>query len=115
MLKKIALSLVLCLAVVSCATKKEVTTAEAKKQLEETFTPKIGTATKQDLISEFGNPEWCKLEDAGNETCRFYRKKGTKWIGDEGRDKKNISKYDEIMVDLDSNGILKAFKARALR
>lgn len=99
----------------SCSSKKDVTTAEAKKQLDENYSAKIGTATKQELISDFGNPEWCKQEDSGTETCRFYRKKGTKWIGEEGRDKKNISRYDQVIADFDTNGILKSFKASALR
>ncbi len=106
----------LCLFFASCASKKDTTTSsEAKKQIEEAYTPKIGVATKQDLISDFGNPEWCKQEESGGETCRFYRKKGTKWIGEDGRDKKNITKYDQVIADFDTNGVLRSFKASALR
>lgn len=116
MQRKILFLSIVSLVIASCASKKDTTTtAEAKKQIEDIFNPKIGSATKQDLISDFGNPEWCKQEDSGGETCRFYRKKGTKWIGEEGRDKKSITKYDQVIADFDSNGTLKSFKASALR
>ncbi len=100
----------------ACSSKKEIVSpSEAKKHLDEKYTALVGKATKQDLISDFGNPEWCRMEDNGLEVCRFYRKKGTKWIGEEGRDKKSVSRYDQIIADFDSKGILKAFTSSALR
>ena len=93
------------------------TTAEAKKSIEDKYTPKVGAATKRELVEEYGSPEWCKLEEAGNETCRFYKKRGTKWIGDKEtkRDKKNVEQFDQVIADFDSDGVLRKFKADAQR
>jgi hypothetical protein len=114
MKKTLLFSLLLVLA--SCSHKKE-TTAEAGKNLEDKWTPKVGSATKNEFIEEYGNPEWCKQEDSGLETRRFYRKKGTKWIGDKEtkRDKKPIEQYDQVIADFDTHGVLKAFKSSAQR
>lgn len=101
--------------IVACSSGPE-TTKEAKEKLEENFSEKIGTATKGDLVEYFGNAEWCKLEDSGRETCRFYRKKGTKWIGEKNqKDKKAIETGDQIIAEFDQEGILRGFKASAQR
>ena len=97
----------------SC-TNKEVTTAEAEKKLSDKYTPKVGVATKNEIMEEFGNPEWCKPDASGSETCRFYRKKGTKWIGEkEQKDKKALERFEQIIADFDTNGILRGFKSSA--
>ena len=98
-----------------CAHQKE-TTAQAEKSLQERYDTKIGSASKSELVEEFGNPEWCKLESSGTETCRFYHKKGTIWIGDkESRDKKPVEEFDQVIADFDGNGVLRGFKSSAQR
>jgi hypothetical protein len=92
------------------------TTQEAKAKLESKFEDKIGSATKGDLIEYFGNAEWCKIEDSGRETCRFYRKTGVKWVGEkEQKDKKAVEKGDQIIAEFDKDGVLQSFKASAQR
>jgi len=100
----------------SCAGKKETTT-EAAEKLKSKWDPKVGSATKNEFIEEYGNPEWCKQSDTGAETCRFYRKKGTKWIGDKQtkRDKKPVEQYDQVIADFDENGVLKKFTSKSQR
>ena len=78
--------------------------------------PVSATYTKTDLIETFGSPEWCKMEESGSETCRFYRKKGTRWIGDKKqKDKKPIETGDQVIAEFDKEGILRSFKASAQR
>jgi hypothetical protein len=115
-MKHLALTISVLFLTLSCATKKP-TTAEAQKNLDEKWTPQVGTATKNELIAEFGNPEWCKMQDEGTETCRFYKKKGTKWIGDKEtkRDKKPVEQFDQLIADFDSNGVLRNLKSSAQR
>lgn len=99
----------------SCAS-KPITSREAREKLEQDFSSKVGSATKTDLIESFGNPEWCKVETTGTESCRFYRKKGTKWIGEkQQKDKKPVEMGDQIIADFDKDGILRSFKASAQR
>lgn len=97
-----------------CASKKTATSAEAKAELETKYSAKVGTATKMELIEEFGNAEWCKFEDHGGETCRFYVKKGTRWVGDK-RDRKSVDQFDEVIAEFDKGGVLKTYKTRAGR
>lgn len=106
--------LVIPILVIGCASKK--TSEEARAALEEKWTPKVGTATKTDFVEYFGRPEWCRGEEGGGgETCRFYRKKGTVWIGDNKKDKKNYEAFDEVVADFDPTGKLKNYKANAQR
>ena len=48
--------LILALALSSCAHNKETTSADAKKALVGQYEDRIGKATKEDLIEDFGNP-----------------------------------------------------------
>ena len=96
-----------------CASKE--TTADAKKKLDVAYEQRVGSATKEDMIEDFGNPEWCRPdENTGDETCRFYRKKGTKWMGDK-KDRKHIDQYDDVVAQFDTKGVLRSFKAKAQR
>ena len=109
---KLTLAILAGLLVSSCANKE--TTAEAQKKLDDNWTPKVGVATKQELLEVFGEPLWCKQED-GTETCRFYNKKGTAFTGEQKRDKKPHEKYDQLIAEFDSAGVLKGFKSTAQR
>ena len=102
------------LLVMSCS--HQQTAAQARQNIESQYHSKIGTATKQDIMEEFGNPEWCKLDDSGAETCRFILKKGVKWInGTDKTDKTELMQFDQITAQFDSDGILRGFKANAQR
>lgn len=101
------------LVLAACA-HKETSTA-ARKKLDSKWEGAVGEATKSELIEDFGTPEWCRKDDAGEESCRFYRRKGTQWIGEKKTDRKHYSAYDEILADFDSTGKLKSFKANAQR
>ena len=96
-----------------CAHKS--TSAEARDRIESKWEDRVGKATKIDLIEDFGTPEWCRRDDAGEESCRFYRRKGMKWIGESKHERSYYSTYDEILVDFDGSGKLKSFKANAQR
>ena len=112
---KLILIVAAALLVTAGCSHKETTSAQAQKALEEKYTPQIGTATKTELVQEFGNPEWCKPnEETGEETCRFYNKKGVQWMGDK-MDRKHYEKFDQVVANFDSKGILRSFKADALR
>lgn len=114
-MKSVLLSIIGSLILTSCSHHHE-TTKEALANLEQDFSSKVGTANKGDLIESFGNAEWCKVEDSGTETCRFYRKKGTKWIGEKKqKDKKPVETGDQIIAEFDKEGILRSFKASAQR
>lgn len=88
---------------------------EARAKLDAQWESQIGAATKSELIEGFGTPEWCRKDDSGEESCRFYRRKGTQWVGAKKLDKTYYSAYDEILVDFDGQGKLKNFKANAQR
>jgi len=114
-MKKHYTTVLLSLVIISCSSTPE-NSSQAKAKLEQDFASKVGSATKTDLIETFGNPEWCKGEEPDGETCRFYRKKGTKWIGEkQQKDKKHIETGDQIIAEFDKDGILKSFKASAQR
>lgn len=106
--------ILLSLVAVSCATKKDVDTSDARKELEDRYMRRVGTATKSDFIQEFGAPNWCRPQNTGEETCRFYKKLGTKWMGD-ASNRSHYDQFDEMEVDLDTDGKLKGFKANAQR
>lgn len=114
-MKKLTSLLIMAIAFTGCSSGPE-TTKQAQEKLEQNFGEKIGSATKSELVEYFGNAEWCKLEDSGRETCRFYRKKGVKWIGEkEQKDKKALEIGDQIIAEFDRDGILRSFKASAQR
>lgn len=102
------------LVVAACSSQKNVTSADAEKSLKQRYEAKIGSATKTELVQEFGNPEWCRDNDMGGETCRFYKKLDTKWMGPT-TDRKNYSTYDEVVADFDTNGVLQKYDAKAQR
>lgn len=100
--------------VAGCASKKVMSSGEAKAQLQEEWTNRIGTAQKSDLVQTFGNAEWCR-ENSGGEECRFYKKVATNWVGEDKRDKKSYLAFDEVVATFDSEGTLKTVKANAQR
>jgi hypothetical protein len=101
------------LGAISCAHKE--TSSDAKKKLDTQWEKQIGVATKAQLIEDFGRPEWCRKNETGEETCRFYRKKGTRWVGEEKLDKKNYESFDEVLADFGYDGKLKNLKTSAQR
>ncbi|MBM4304692.1 MAG: hypothetical protein FJ112_10260 [Deltaproteobacteria bacterium] len=114
-MKKLILNSLVTLLLLSCSSSPQ-TSKEAKEHIEKNFNEKIGSATKTDLIESYGNPEWCQVEDSGNETCRFYKKIGTKWIGEKKqKDKRPVETGDQVIVSFDKDGILRSFKASAQR
>lgn len=98
-----------------CASAPPTTTSgEARKALEDKYTPMIGSARKSDFVTEFGNAAWCKPKDTGAETCRFYKKIMTKWTGDK-KDRKSYEMFDQIVAEFDPNGQLRSFETDAQR
>lgn len=112
-MKYILYSLV-AVAVAACASKTISQTPDARKDLEERYAQKVGVATKHDLTQEFGAPAWCRNNPSGEETCRFYKKIGTKWMGDK-KDRTNYEQFDEVVAEFDSNGVMRSFKSNAQR
>lgn len=110
---KYSLFLLGCLALVSCS-HQETTTAEAQKKLETSYEDRIGKATKNELVQDFGTPQWCRPEDTGDEMCRFYRKTGTKWGGD-STDRTHYETFDQVVAEFDKAGVLKSFTATSQR
>lgn len=109
-------SLGLALALSGCASKKaaDMSSGDARQALDRKFADRVGKATKNDLVEELGSPNWCRPQPSGDESCRFYKKIGTKWTG-EIKDKSHHEQYDEVFADFDSNGVLKSFKANSQR
>ncbi len=98
-----------------CSGKKTTSSTEARTEMESKWAPMVGKATKTEFVEQYGDAEWCKpIEDTGEETCRFYLKKGIKWVGDK-KDHKHFEQGDNIVADFDSKGVLKTFKAAAQR
>lgn len=99
--------------VAGCASK--TSSEKAVNHLESKFGDRVGKARKSELVEYFGTADWCRPnESTGGETCRFYKKTGTAWVG-EKRDKKNYLQYDELFVEFDSKGILREFTPSAQR
>ncbi len=97
-----------------CSGKKS-SSSDALKELEAKWTPAVGKATKSEFVENYGNAQWCKPdENSGEETCRFYLKKGTKWLGD-AKDRAHIDQGDDVVANFDNAGILQSFKAKAQR
>lgn len=114
-MKKLTSLFLIAIIFTGCSSSPE-TSKQAQAKLEENFEEKIGSATKSELVEYFGNAEWCKLEDSGRETCRFYLKKGIKWIGEKlQKDKKALETGNQIIAEFDKDGVLRAFKASAQR
>lgn len=100
-------------ALAGCSSTGSVESSTAKKQLQEKYEKKVGTASKQDLIQDLGPASWCK-QDEGTETCRFYKKLDTKWAGDK-KDRVHRETYDEVIAEFDAKGVLRSFEASAQR
>jgi 3-methyladenine DNA glycosylase Tag len=100
--------------VAACASKQTGESTDAKSNLEDKFSKRIGHATKQDFIQEFGPANWCRQEPSGEEKCRFYKKITTKWMG-EKKDRVSREAFDEAFADFDLEGVLKSVKVNAQR
>lgn len=112
------LALALMLTLAACASKRTgdgLTSSEARNKLEKEYKDKVGSATKTDFIEYFGSANWCRVKEPNGETCRFYKKIGTKWIGEEGRDKKNLEMFDEVVAEFDGRGTLRSYEVNAQR
>jgi len=103
----------LVLAMAGCGSSPTRST-DVREDLDGEWKDRVGKATKSDLIEKFGNAEWCRPQESGSETCRFYRKVGTKWTG-EKLDRKHYEQFDEVVADFGSDGKLRAYKANAQR
>jgi hypothetical protein len=115
---KRSLALVCLLILAACSSNQVgdgLTSSEARTKLQEKYKDKVGNYNKTDFIEEFGSANWCRPKEPGGETCRFYKKIGTKWIGEEGRDKKNLEMFDEIVAEFDGKGMLRSYEANAQR
>lgn len=102
------------LLLLGCAAPK-TNSSEAREALEKKYSSKVGSAKKQDLVEHFGQPEWCHPDSGSGETCRFYQKIGTNWVGQGKRDKKSYEAFDELVTVFDSQGVLREIKANAQR
>lgn len=105
---------VVTLLVASCASKKTMDSSDARQSIEDKFANRIGVATKEDFVQEFGNANWCRPSPTGDENCRFYQKVGTKWTG-EKTDKTYREAFNEVFAEFDTTGVLKSFKVNAQR
>lgn len=108
----LGIAVFLLVAVIGCSSKES--SSNAREKIDNKWGDRIGKATKSDLVEDFGNAEWCRPSDSGTETCRFYRKKGTKWMG-EVKDRKSFEQFDEVMAEFDQNGVLRSYKSNAQR
>lgn len=114
MKKKITL-LLLTLMFAACAGKKTTqSSGDARREIEDRYNNRVGTATKEDFTQEYGPANWCRPLGAGGETCRFYKKIAVVWTG-ETNDRVHRETFDEVIADFNSEGILKSFKAAAQR
>lgn len=111
-----AVALVVVTAFVGCAS-NETKSSEARQKLENAFEPQVGKATKADFIEQFGPPQWCRQQESGNETCRFARKVGTKWVGDkkDKTDRRRVEQYDNVVTEFDGYGKLRSFEVDTQR
>ncbi len=113
-MQQFLVAFILAFLVVSCS-HAPTSSANAKELLEEKYRPLVGKATKNDFIENFGEAEWCRPAGDGEETCRYYKKVQTKWVGEEKTSKKDYLAYDEVVADFSRDGTLKDFKAKAQR
>jgi len=115
MQSKLSLVITALLLVTACSHKPVLTTSsDAQKDLQAKYTNQIGTATKEDFIQEFGPANWCR-DESGEQTCRFYKKIKTEWMGQPPTDRVHRETFDEVVATFDTNGNLKTFKATAQR
>ena len=98
----------------ACSSEKVTDSGSARRDIEERYNNRVGVATKQDFVQEFGPANWCRQQPTGDESCRFYKKITTKWMG-EKTDRVHRETFDEVIAEFDSNGVLKSFKANAQR
>jgi hypothetical protein len=110
---KIYHALFMLLVVAACST-TSTDSGNARKSIEDKYNERIGKATKQDFVQEFGDANWCRSQPTGDESCRFYKRIGTRWIG-EKPDRVPHEMFDEIYSDFDSNGVLKSIKVNSQR
>lgn len=108
------LSTVLTLVFVSACAPKPTKSGDEIQKIEDKWKARIGYSTKSDFVEEYGNPEWCRMSDGQEETCRFYKKLKKRYIGD-GRDAKEVQAYDQVIAEFGVDGKLKSFKADAQR
>lgn len=99
--------------IAGCAHKE--TSSQIRARLDSRWESQLGSATKSELIEDFGIPDWCRKEESGEESCRFFKRKGTQWVGEKKTEKRYYSTYDEILADFDNQGKLKNFKTNAQR
>ncbi len=115
---KQALTILLLLGLSACSHKQAgdgLTSSEARAKLEKKYKDQVGSATKTDFVEYFGSANWCRVKEPNGETCRFYKKLGMKWIGEEGRDKKNLELFDEVVAVFDGQGTLRSYEVSAQR
>jgi hypothetical protein len=115
---KRTLAIALLLVLAGCSHKQTgdgLTSSEAREKLEKKYKKLVGEATKTDFTEEFGSANWCRVKEPSGETCRFYKKMGTRWIGEEGRDKKNLEMFDEVVAEFDGKGTLRSYEVNAQR
>ncbi len=98
----------------ACSHKSVTSSSDAQKELTAKYTNKVGTATKEDFVQEFGPASWCR-DEADLKTCRFYKKIKTEWMGEPPTDRVHRETFDEVLATFDVNGTLKSFKATAQR
>lgn len=96
-----------------CASKPETST-EARGNLEEELKDRVGVATKTEFVEKFGHAEWCDPKPTGEESCRFHKKTGTRWIG-AGLEKKSIDIFDQVVAEFDSSGRLRTYEVKSQR
>ena len=103
---------ILGMALLSSCASNETKSSEAREKLEKRFAPQIGRATKADFVEEFGPAQWCRPKETGDETCRFARKVGTKWVGDKNdkTDRRRVEQYDNVVAEFDGYGKLRSFE-----
>lgn len=101
----------------SCTSSNRVVqpkTYDAKRDIEEKWKPLMGKATKQEFVQEYGAPSWCEFSDGKEETCRFHKTMGEKWVGDR-LNKRRVEIYDEVVATFSVDGTLKTFDPKAQR
>lgn len=108
--RRFFLFLLATLLVTACAAKTTQSTA-AREDLESSLKDKLGLAQKEDLVETFGKADWCRAEDNGEETCRFLKQTGNKWVGST-RYQKNYTTYDEVVAVFGQDGRLRRYEVR---
>lgn len=105
------------LAVLAGCASNETKSSESRQKLEKAFEPQIGKATKADFIEQFGPPQWCRPKETGDETCRFARKVGQKWVGDKNdkTDRRRVEQFDNVITEFDGYGKLRSFEVDTQR